>query len=186
MGLLLPVVAAALVACGGGDTAVGNSADENDISAVNVMPDPSETVDLSQKTAAWVALTDDASPMGKSLMLQGAFASMPIGKSSNGMSGSSLADGVLLNVDNAPEGWKDSIKAALKSGQKVVLLASGDGQKLHDATLELTGMGIKANAVLLLSDPNLESFSLLPFDGSEVEQLAEIMSYQFRRPQDAS
>lgn len=184
MGLLMPVVAAALVACGGGETVVGNSADE---AVIVSLPEPGDAENVSQKTAAWVALTDDASPMGKSLMMQGAFASAPIGKSSNGMSGSSLADGVVLNVDNPPEGWKESIKSALKSGQTVVLLASGDGQKLHDATLELTGMGVKANAAMVLSDSNLTSYSVLPFDGSEVKDLAEMMSYQFlRRSGDAS
>jgi hypothetical protein len=184
MWLLMPVAAAALVACGGGETVLEDSADGKVIVS---LPEPNDGETVSRKTAAWVALTDDASPVGKSLMQQGAFASLPNRKSANGISNSHLADGVLLNVDNPPEGWKESIKSALKSGQTVVLLASGDGQKLYDATLALTGIGVKANAAMVLSDANLASYSLLPFHASEVQELAEMMSYQFhRRSGDAS
>jgi hypothetical protein len=178
-------MSAALVACGGGEDVVGDALGKDSVENLTASSRDPLIVD---KPAAWAQIGNDIGAMGKSLILEGVLASPTVAKSAGGAPASHLADGVVMNVDNPPEGWVDTIRTALKSGQRVVLLASGDGSRLFEATLQLTGIGVKgANAVLVLQDdPSVPGYGLLPFTESEIKELSEFMAFQHRRVDGAS
>ena len=174
--------AAALVACGGNEP----SAEQMQSAEGMVAMAAGDEESISQRKAAWVSLSGDASPMEKTLMLDGKVAATQNEDSRKRASVSVMTDGVTMNVDNPPQGWQETIKAALKSGQRVVLLTAGDGDRLSDATMRITGIGVKGvSAVLILQDdPKVESYGLLPFGPDEVAGLGQFMSFTFRRAAD--
>lgn len=140
-----------------------------------------------QKQSAWVALGDqsqinsDTSTTSIPRLLASNFSTPTLINDDIKNS----VDGIYLNIDSLPSNWEDQTKSALTAGQVVVLVTTDktNGPALmHDITLGLSGIGVKAAAVMLYKgEENNDSTGLLPFNFDELDQLAELMTSVVRR-----
>jgi sarcosine oxidase gamma subunit len=190
-----------LAACGGNEDVIGVKEGSEKVARVDgslvdgelsgaddaVLSRPEPTGEFTAKVATWHSLTDDASPMSKSLVASGLDLVAPAQLSGDMSKKVRAADGLVVNVDSAPDNWQQAAKSALRSGQTLVLISSGSGNALYDASMQLTGIGIGgANAIMILQgNPEDESFSLLPFKASEAQELADMMGNSYRRQNSA-
>jgi hypothetical protein len=173
---LMPIAAATLVACGGGEGAE-DLALSQDVSAPKFVA--ADEGGVTKRSSAWVTLGEEGLALGKSSQLAEGLSSVVSAKSA-GVYHTGAADGVLVHLDALPSGWQADLKTALEAGQVVVIESTGAGDSLlrmQKATSELTGVGVAAAAVMIYQgEAGSDTYAVFPFNADEMGDLAAFMA----------